>query len=1224
MTTLIRHVLLLVLAWAGVFAPFESAFAARTINTVTLNGAATVTVAANAAVTVAINVTTDNTGGGNPTRWRSTGWRISTTAPGTVTCVNHTNYDAAGTNNESFNINAPAAAGTYNVYFIAYSDDACSAGASTTRTLTNGMVVVIPLAVTSATLNGAASVTVTPGATISAVVNVTSNSAVAGFQWRSTGWRIDTAAPGTVTCVNHPDRNTAGSYSETFSVTAPNSDGTDNAYFIAYTDDACTTGASATLTMANAVTVPKVVTEINTTGGTNATNGLHFYLEDATKLQVRRLNNTGQVYAPGATPPSTNLDNGIFIRANGLVYGPSHAVTTFAPTGGMYNTYTITPVSPPNPSVAGLQQSATGNFGITGGPQVSVVWKYTLPQDFLIAEVTVTIPGGYPVSVANPVRYYHVFDTYLGGSDNGCGFSNVDAATGKRIVGTYQPSSGTCTSTTTLPAGTNVVESFRERSGPAFSSYCASGWASFFTNGTTNCSVLQTAAMSKALAPTLIDTGMGIEMDFTAAGTYTFSYDFVIGSPTPPYDHLEIQHDGSGTLCPEAVTVLACTVSTVPCPAGNTVSTGALTGTITATGSTSVTATPSPFTVGSAGVTATVALQTAAAGTVTLGASGMSTAPANGVRCYNTTTLTQSCSMSFVNTPCVGDYECQETGTTYYDQTPVTTNRNPLYTKLSGTNFAFDVVALQSNGTQATTYTATSNVTVELFDDTTPAASCSAYASPIATQAITFAASDNGRKTTGNFNLPNAYSKLRCRVTDTNPATDIYGCSSDRFAVRPQLFSITAPVLDNALLTGTPKAVAGTAFTLDANAGVTTGYNGTPVIDTDLVQDHANATIATATLSGSFAAGTGPKASGAAFKYLDVGNLKFLVDAVLDSGFTAIDQTTDCVVGSSSNTLVGGKYGCNIGNAASTTLGRWIPSHYSFYGTLASTCAAGGLSFMDQDAMAVLLTLKAHASTGAAAAATDPVVSRYTAGYNNLAPVTISGDNGGATVAVTRLTNPPFPTMSNTALWTAGQFIINDTFAFSKLAAPDGPYDTFRLKADLTDPDGALLLAAASAQTNTTRVRNGRVRLANAYGSELLDLPVLMRSEYWSAGGWVLNVADVCTNATLTFAAVNAPDITAQTCVWDTGTAPGNSGKACTVPIVVPARQYREVGVSGFAGDFNLWLRAPGAGNRGSIDVTATVPAWLQFNWTGVVGSPKARATFGAYRNPLIYRRENY
>jgi hypothetical protein len=35
---------------------------------------------------------------------------------------------------------------------------------------------------------------------------------------------------------------------------------------------------------------------------------------------------------------------------------------------------------------------------------------------------------------------------------------------------------------------------------------------------------------------------------------------------------------------------------------------------------------------------------------------------------------------------------------------------------------------------------------------------------------------------------------------------------------------------------------------------------------------------------------------------------------------------------------------------------------------------------------------------------------------------------------------------------------------------------------------------------------------------------------------------------------------------------------------------------------------------------------WLMFDWTGsgTASSPRARATFGIYKSPLIYRRENY
>jgi hypothetical protein len=111
----------------------------RTVTSATLNGATSVTVSAGATISAAVNVTTDN-GGGN-SNWHSTGWRISTTAPGTVTCVNHVDHDGSGSYSETFNITAPATTGTFNAYFIAYSNDTCSNQASATFALNSGVVV---------------------------------------------------------------------------------------------------------------------------------------------------------------------------------------------------------------------------------------------------------------------------------------------------------------------------------------------------------------------------------------------------------------------------------------------------------------------------------------------------------------------------------------------------------------------------------------------------------------------------------------------------------------------------------------------------------------------------------------------------------------------------------------------------------------------------------------------------------------------------------------------------------------------------------------------------------------------------------------------------------------------------------------------------------------------------------------------------------------------------
>jgi MSHA biogenesis protein MshQ len=97
-----------------------------------------------------------------------------------------------------------------------------------------------------------------------------------------------------------------------------------------------------------------------------------------------------------------------------------------------------------------------------------------------------------------------------------------------------------------------------------------------------------------------------------------------------------------------------------------------------------------------------------------------------------------------------------------------------------------------------------------------------------------------------------------------------------------------------------------------------------------------------------------------------------------------------------------------------------------------------------------------------------------------------------------------------------------------------------------------------------------------------------------------------------------------ETCVRDNG-APGASGAGCAAVAPLAVR-YREPPVGG---DFNLRLAAPGAGNQGSVIVTATVPDWLRFDWnTGAAGdeNPSGQATFGIFGGETrqIYTREIY
>src|SRR5947207_3243260 len=85
------------------------------------------------------------------------------------------------------------------------------------------------LSISNVSVNGSTITTVVPGATINARVQVDIGDSVT---WSGTGWRISQTPPGTVTCVNTTDvKGPATGVFDSFSITAPTTDGTYNAYF---------------------------------------------------------------------------------------------------------------------------------------------------------------------------------------------------------------------------------------------------------------------------------------------------------------------------------------------------------------------------------------------------------------------------------------------------------------------------------------------------------------------------------------------------------------------------------------------------------------------------------------------------------------------------------------------------------------------------------------------------------------------------------------------------------------------------------------------------------------------------------------------------------------------------------------------------------------------------------------------------------------------------------
>ena len=474
---------------------------------------------------------------------------------------------------------------------------------------------------------------------------------------------------------------------------------------------------------------------------------------------------------------------------------------------------------------------------------------------------------------------------------------------------------------------------------------------------------------------------------------------------------------------------------------------------------------------------------------------------------------------TYVNNPggsaTAANFECLETGTV---TSWSTTERKPLYTKLVDTDFKFDVVALKSDGTIESDFVGTGadakSVTVGLYDDSVLPATCSAYANPVATQALSFASTDVGRKTlTDAFKLSTAYPKLRCRVTDaTIAATPVYGCSTDQFAVRPSAVTLaTAPTMASGPSSSAANPItAGGAFKLRATTSASSSYSGS------LAQDSSKLTAQitsqdTTQQSGGIVGALTPttltaNAAEVAATYSEVGYLYLAAGAYRDETYTAVDRATgDCLVDTTSgnnlaDTLVGGKYGCDIGNKSAVVFGRFIPDHFAITPGVVSV-ACGAFTYFGQDGFTTPFTLTAQN-------AANGTTQNYSGVFAKLGLASWSSFAFAASLptGATLAASATAPSGS----WIAGVAAVSAKHQVGRPSALAGE-TAVTVTAKPVDSDGVTIASAGAVQTASTPLRYGRLLLSNVFGSAKADLKMPVQAQYWTGKTWVLNSADSCT-----------------------------------------------------------------------------------------------------------------
>jgi MSHA biogenesis protein MshQ len=313
----------------------------------------------------------------------------------------------------------------------------------------------------------------------------------------------------------------------------------------------------------------------------------------------------------------------------------------------------------------------------------------------------------------------------------------------------------------------------------------------------------------------------------------------------------------------------------------------------------------------------------------------------------------------------------------------------------------------------------------------------------------------------------------------------------------------------------------------------------------------------------------------------------------------------------------------DVVGTTSSNVGRFIPNDFAVAQNTPSfqtACAAGAFTYIGQPfvyATAPVLTVTARAFGGA-------TTRNYTGSLLKLTNASITGRTYSAVSATLDTSGVPAaaadPTIADLTNGLASlTFSAGSGIAIAR-SSPVAPFNAqISLGINVIDSDGVTasnpITFSNIAFSNGSEQRYGRIAFRNAVGSELLNLPVPMHSEYFvnTTTGFTQNSGDSCTTGvTMSFANYGGNLSSGETCMLDTG-SPGVSGIGCAVA-ASPGQQFK---MPPSAGDFVAILRAPGAGNDGTVTVTTVVPSWLRFDWNAAapgLENPSGVATFGIFR----------
>ena len=470
---------------------------------------------------------------------------------------------------------------------------------------------------------------------------------------------------------------------------------------------------------------------------------------------------------------------------------------------------------------------------------------------------------------------------------------------------------------------------------------------------------------------------------------------------------------------------------------------------------------------------------------------------------------------------------------------------------------------------------------------------------------------------------------------------------------------------------GQPFTISATAYNAAGTPVVTSRYDGSPTVGS-LACTLPTPTCTNGVLTpGTWSASSGTVTTTTA-TYPEAGAFNLTLE---DRTFAAVDAAD----GTTADCTASGYYVCP---SAAVSVGRFVPDHFEVTALTPAPkfktfCSAGAaFTYIGQpfgyatapqatilarnaagittaNYSATLWKIGTGTSSSSKACTTGPDLCQFTSAWTGtslgsgvaetyaytLTPVSTPGwDGSGAATAAATVTAGTGANIGT------GTVAISASNALAFLRSTSAPQATFTAaitdSISVTDSSENAVANNGIITTTTPLVFNGtgsgiafdsgngfrygRLKLSNAYGSELLPILVPVTAYWWdgTSSSWQGNTDDSCTSLAANAFALSG-GISANTSASAMALSGGSGTLTLSKPTPVAAGSVDvavNLGITGTTADVSCNTTHP-------LTTTAANKPWLQGNWCGVAGyvrDPNARIKFGSPKAPYIYLREQY